>query len=108
MDAGGTWTQTVIPVGKGPEGLDLSPNGRGHFNVAIRTVAIDRVTGQAEFGVGSGIVWDSAARDEYEECLLKASILLERVPASYAAGAHPETPEGSRAWGRPGRRNPRP
>ena len=26
--AGGTWTQTVVPVGKGPEGLDLSPNGR--------------------------------------------------------------------------------
>ena len=26
--AGGTWTQTVIPVGKGPEGIDLSPNGR--------------------------------------------------------------------------------
>jgi YVTN family beta-propeller protein len=22
------WTQTVIPVGKGPEGIDLSPNGR--------------------------------------------------------------------------------
>jgi YVTN family beta-propeller protein len=22
------WTQTVVPVGKGPEGLDLSPNGR--------------------------------------------------------------------------------
>jgi YVTN family beta-propeller protein len=26
--ADGTWTQTVIPVGKGPEGIDLSPNGR--------------------------------------------------------------------------------
>ena len=26
--AGGAWTQTVIPVGKGPEGIDLSPNGR--------------------------------------------------------------------------------
>jgi YVTN family beta-propeller protein len=26
--ADGTWTQTVVPVGKGPEGLDLSPNGR--------------------------------------------------------------------------------
>ena len=24
----GAWTQTVIPVGKGPEGIDLSPNGR--------------------------------------------------------------------------------
>jgi YVTN family beta-propeller protein len=26
--AGGAWTQTVIAVGKGPEGLDLSPDGR--------------------------------------------------------------------------------
>jgi len=26
--AGGDWTQTVIPVGKGPEGIDLSPDGR--------------------------------------------------------------------------------
>jgi YVTN family beta-propeller protein len=26
--ADGVWTQTVIPVGKGPEGIDLAPNGR--------------------------------------------------------------------------------
>jgi YVTN family beta-propeller protein len=26
--ADGGWTQTVIPVGKGPEGIDLSPDGR--------------------------------------------------------------------------------
>jgi YVTN family beta-propeller protein len=26
--AGGAWTQTVIPVGKGPEGIDLSPDGK--------------------------------------------------------------------------------
>jgi YVTN family beta-propeller protein len=26
--ADGSWTQTVIPVGKGPEGIDLAPNGR--------------------------------------------------------------------------------
>ena len=67
----------------------LSPRGRGHFNVAIRTIAIDRQAGQAEFGVGSGVVWDSVERDEYDECLLKASILLSRPPRSYAAGPHP-------------------
>ena len=42
----------------------LSPNGRGHFNVAIRTAVVDRERGVAEFGVGSGIVWDSVDRDE--------------------------------------------
>jgi YVTN family beta-propeller protein len=26
--AGGAWTQTIVPVGKGPEGLDLTPDGR--------------------------------------------------------------------------------
>jgi YVTN family beta-propeller protein len=26
--AGGAWTQTVIPVGKGPEGIAISPDGR--------------------------------------------------------------------------------
>jgi YVTN family beta-propeller protein len=26
--ADGAWTQTVIPVGKGPEGIDLSPDGK--------------------------------------------------------------------------------
>jgi YVTN family beta-propeller protein len=26
--AGGTWSQTIVPVGHGPEGLDLTPNGR--------------------------------------------------------------------------------
>jgi para-aminobenzoate synthetase / 4-amino-4-deoxychorismate lyase len=58
----------------------FSPRGRGHFNVAIRTVMLDRDTGRAEFGVGSGIVWDSVERDEYDECLLKASILMEPEP----------------------------
>jgi para-aminobenzoate synthetase/4-amino-4-deoxychorismate lyase len=57
----------------------LSPRGRAHFNVAIRTVTVDRERGHAEFGVGSGIVWDSLDRDEYEECLLKATIV---VPSS--------------------------
>ena len=66
------------------------PRGRGHFNVAIRTIAIDRRTGEAEFGVGSGVMWDSVEGDEYDECLLKASILLTRPPGSYAAGPHPD------------------
>src|ERR671913_175780 len=53
----------------------MSPRGRAHFNVAIRSVVIDRRHGTAEFGVGSGIVWDSVDRDEYDECLLKARVI---------------------------------
>lgn len=67
----------------------LSPHGRQHFNVAIRTVTIDTARERAAFGVGSGIVWDSAERDEYDECRLKAAILLERPRFSYATGARP-------------------
>ncbi|HVJ26351.1 MAG TPA: aminodeoxychorismate synthase component I [Vicinamibacterales bacterium] len=52
-----------------------SPRGGAHFNVAIRSVLINRRHGTAEFGVGSGIVWDSVDRDEYEECLLKARVI---------------------------------
>lgn len=58
----------------------LSPGRRARFNVAIRTVVIDRPAGQASYGVGSGIVWDSDADAEYEECLLKAQVLARRFP----------------------------
>ena len=56
----------------------LSPDGRAHFNVAIRTVVIDRERGHAEFGVGSGVVWDSVDSDEYDECLNKTAMLARR------------------------------
>ncbi len=43
------------------------------FNVAIRTLELDGNTGI--MGVGSGIVIDSVAKEEYSECLLKAEFL---------------------------------
>ena len=58
----------------------LSPGGDMAFNVAIRTVCIDRKTGIAEFGVGSGITCDSSSDGEYEECLTKARMLAEQQP----------------------------
>jgi para-aminobenzoate synthetase / 4-amino-4-deoxychorismate lyase len=51
------------------------PDGTASFGVAIRTVLVDRERGLASFGVGSGVVADSTAAREYEECLLKARIL---------------------------------
>ena len=50
------------------------------FNVAIRTVCIDRKTGIAEFGVGSGITCDSSSDGEYKECLTKARMLADQQP----------------------------
>jgi para-aminobenzoate synthetase/4-amino-4-deoxychorismate lyase len=43
--------------------------------VAIRTVVIDRTSGEAEYGVGGGIVRDSTSKKEYEECRIKARLL---------------------------------
>ncbi len=59
----------------------LAPGGYAQFNVAIRTVLLDQQQQSAEYGVGGGIVWDSAIRDEYAECLLKAGVLQPATPA---------------------------
>jgi len=58
----------------------IMPNRKAKFNVAIRTALIDRETQSAEYGVGSGIVWDSTENDEYAEALLKARIVTEPTP----------------------------
>ena len=58
----------------------VAPGGRSWFNVAIRTVVVDKVAGLAEYGVGGGIVWDSNAEDEYRECLTKSAVLALRQP----------------------------
>jgi para-aminobenzoate synthetase component 1 len=51
----------------------LAPDGDFSLNVAIRTIELRQ--GEAEFGVGGGIVYDSRAADEWEECLWKARVL---------------------------------
>ncbi|HXT21979.1 MAG TPA: aminodeoxychorismate synthase component I [Thermoanaerobaculia bacterium] len=53
------------------------PGGRAHFNVAIRTVWIDRRRGIAEYGTGGGVTWDSDAAAEHAESRLKASVLVQ-------------------------------
>lgn len=58
----------------------LRPGRCAQFNVAIRTAVVNRSTGVATYGIGSGIVWNSDPQDEYAECLLKARI-LEGEPA---------------------------
>ncbi|MDP8214870.1 MAG: aminodeoxychorismate synthase component I [Candidatus Euphemobacter frigidus] len=58
----------------------FSPGRRARFNVAIRTVIVDREAALAEYGVGGAIVWDSAIEEEYEECRIKARILTAKQP----------------------------
>jgi para-aminobenzoate synthetase/4-amino-4-deoxychorismate lyase len=59
----------------------MGPHRRARFSVAIRTALIDRKTRTGVYGVGGGIVWDSDAADEYQECLNKARVLATPVPA---------------------------
>lgn len=59
----------------------ITPDRTAQFNVAIRTVLIDKSTQTAEYGVGGGIVWDSVATNEYEECCTKAQILTQQRPS---------------------------
>ncbi len=54
----------------------VAPTGDMRFNVAIRTMVV-RHDGQAELGIGSGIVYDSDPAAEYEECLLKAQFVTD-------------------------------
>jgi para-aminobenzoate synthetase/4-amino-4-deoxychorismate lyase len=58
----------------------LSPGRQAQFNVAIRTVVVDKASNTAEYGVGGGIVWDSKIEEEYHECQTKARILTDRRP----------------------------
>lgn len=46
-----------------------APDGRAEFNVAIRTLLLER--GHATLNVGGGVIHDSTAEAEYEEALWK-------------------------------------
>jgi para-aminobenzoate synthetase/4-amino-4-deoxychorismate lyase len=58
----------------------MGPGRKANFNVAIRTVTIDKTGGSAEYGVGGGIVWDSVNALEYDECVTKAAVLTRALP----------------------------
>ncbi len=53
----------------------LMPERRGWWNVAIRTLQIDRAQGAGRLDAGGGIVTDSQAEDEWREVLLKTAFV---------------------------------
>ncbi len=57
----------------------IAPGGRMLLNVAIRTLVI-APDGRGELGIGSGVVFDSDAASEYDECRLKARFLTAAEP----------------------------
>lgn len=48
------------------------------FNIPIRTIVLEN--GKGTMGVGSGIVWDSNPKKEYEECIVKQRFLFGTIP----------------------------
>ena len=58
----------------------VRPGGDARFSVGIRTLQLDNGTGEAVYGVGCGIVWDSEPADEWQESLVKAEVLKRAVP----------------------------
>ena len=59
----------------------IHPNGDARFNVAIRTATLFP-GGDFVFNVGSGVVFNSRAQAEYDECLLKARFLAKAAAIS--------------------------
>lgn len=75
--------QIIHDLEKNPRGVYtgsigyFAPDRTAELNVAIRTLVVEAKTGDAQMGVGSGIVHDSDPAAEYCECLLKARFVSE-------------------------------
>jgi len=60
----------------------IAPNRDFDFNVVIRSLLYNSTTQYLSYQVGSGITFNSVAVHEYEECLLKASAMVEVLKAT--------------------------
>lgn len=57
----------------------LDPDGTLSLNVAIRTLELEP-DGQGRLGIGGGVVADSTAQGEWNECFIKARFLTQTDP----------------------------
>lgn len=55
----------------------VAPGGDFDLNVVIRSLQYNSQTGYLSYEAGSAITYDSVPEDEYAECLLKASAMME-------------------------------
>ena len=59
----------------------VGPGRRARFNVGIRTAEISATAeGRVVYGTGSGVVWESKAKEEWQECHTKALVLRPPPP----------------------------
>lgn len=77
----GTAMQAIARYEEGPRGIycgamgAIAPGGEALFNVAIRSVQIDRDHSQAICGIGSGVTWSSSSDGEWLEWQAKRRFL---------------------------------
>lgn len=57
----------------------IKPDKDLFFNIPIRTALINRADGKGEMGIGGGIVWDSTAKGEWAEGILKARFFTNGI-----------------------------
>jgi len=57
----------------------ISPDGDFDFNVIIRSICYDAMKKYLSFQVGGAITYASDAEKEYDECLLKASAIINTL-----------------------------
>ena len=60
----------------------ISPKNQACFSVAIRTALLDN-KGKGELGVGGGIIYDSRARSEYQEAMLKSRFFFDAAKSKF-------------------------
>lgn len=58
----------------------IEPAGDAAFNVLIRTLEMGADPARARLGLGSGLVVDSIAADEWTECLSKGAFVTRSMP----------------------------
>ena len=104
--------EVICELEQSPRGIycgaigHFAPDGSASFNVAIRTLTLQG--NQGELGIGGGLVWDSRADAEYDECQLKARyyetvrrpLALSKPCATNRAGGSFALIFTSRAWKR--------
>jgi len=75
----GIYTGTIGLIKQSNNSASVGIQSEAVFNIAIRTIILNKNTKEGEIGLGSGIVWDSNPIKEYEETLLKSNFFTKPV-----------------------------
>ncbi|HZR22881.1 MAG TPA: beta-propeller fold lactonase family protein, partial [Vicinamibacterales bacterium] len=112
----GAWAQSVIPVGKGPEGIDVSPDGKEIWSARSQdggVSVIDAATGAVKQTIDVGTKRSNRIKltpdgtfalisDDESGDLVVLDAPARTVTKRIALGSHPEgiviAPDGSRAF----------